>query len=359
MTSTAALGIATALAGESTGMGRFVLAPAEVDQVRSLLDDIVLRFPSAESPEFLREATVCAQELPRRLRLFLNDFRLLEPEPGCCLVSGWPVDDHKIGDTPRHWKHRVQPTPTFPEEAFLVLVGSLLGEPIAWATQQAGFLIHDIFPILGNEKEQLGTGSEETLTWHTEDAFHPCSADFLALLCLRNHDGIATTWGNLDAAQLSPGHREILFQPRYTIRPDESHLQKNSACPVTDAKLGAAYSQIQQMDSAPAKIAVLFGSRDRPYLRIDPYFMDPLADDPEAQAALDAVIAVIDSRMDELVGRPGDIFVIDNFRVVHGRNPFKARYDGRDRWLKRLNIARDLRKSRELRMGAESRAFRG
>lgn len=50
---------------------------------------------------------------------------------------------------------------------------------------------------------------------------------------------------------------------------------------------------------------------------------------------------------------PGD--EIDNFRAVHGRKPFKARYDGKDRWLKRINIARDLRKSRPVRSAAESR----
>jgi hypothetical protein len=34
---------------------------------------------------------------------------------------------------------------------------------------------------------------------------------------------------------------------------------------------------------------------------------------------------------------------------VHGRKPFKARHDGTDRWLKRLDVTLDLRKSRAAR----------
>ena len=53
----------------------------------------------------------------------------------------------------------------------------------------------------------------------------------------------------------------------------------------------------------------------------------------------------------------GDFCFLDNFRVVHGRKPFRARYDGTDRWLKCLNISCDLRKSRAARRPG-SRAIR-
>jgi alpha-ketoglutarate-dependent taurine dioxygenase len=66
--------------------------------------------------------------------------------------------------------------------------------------------------------------------------------------------------------------------------------------------------------------------------------------------ALDAVVT-------EIVLRPGDICFIDNYRVIHGRNAFSPRFDGTDRWLRRLNIARDLRKSRSRRLSAESRTI--
>jgi Fe(II)/alpha-ketoglutarate-dependent arginine beta-hydroxylase len=340
-------------------MTRLTLENAEVVETKALLQEIATRFDSPEHPDFLRELTVYSHALPRRLRLFLNDFRLFEWDPGFCIISGWPIDDDKIGDTPKHWKDRVQPPLTLEEEIYLLLISAHLGAPIGWATQQAGYLVHDICPIAGHEKEQLGTGCEEMLAWHTEDAFHPCRGDYLALLCMRNPDDVATTWGNVDIAQLNPRHRDILFEPRFTIRPDESHLQKNGAKPVLEEKLSESYSQIVQMNSAPPRIAILEGSLGQPYVRLDPYFMDPLTGDPEAQEALDALIRLVDSRLDSLIIAPGEIFIIDNFRLVHGRKPFKARQDGRDRWLKRINISCDLRKSRALRRSADSRVLGG
>ena len=57
--------------------------------------------------------------------------------------------------------------------------------------------------------------------------------------------------------------------------------------------------------------------------------------------------------------RPGDAVFVDNHLAVHGRRPFKARYDGTDRWLKRVSVTRDLRRSRALRDTPDSRLLRG
>jgi hypothetical protein len=40
---------------------------------------------------------------------------------------------------------------------------------------------------------------------------------------------------------------------------------------------------------------------------------------------------------------------------VHGRDVFTPRYDGTDRWLKRVKVARNLRVSRALRDSTDSR----
>jgi alpha-ketoglutarate-dependent taurine dioxygenase len=111
------------------------------------------------------------------------------------------------------------------------------------------------------------------------------------------------------------------------------------------------------MNANPEKVSVFFGSADAPYLRLDPYFMDPLDDDPEAQQALDALIALIDASLVHLVLQPGSFCFIDNYKAVHGRRPFKARYDGNDRWIKRISMTRDLRKSRQARADCGSRVI--
>jgi Fe(II)/alpha-ketoglutarate-dependent arginine beta-hydroxylase len=236
----------------------------------------------------------------------------------------------------------------------LILQGSLLGDIFGWATQQDGYLVHDVLPIKGHENEQLGTGSEQLLWWHTEDAFHPFRADYIGFLCLRNPDNVATTFGTLDVEKLGRAHVDILYQPRFVIRPDESHQQKaesdlRKAARQNSAQdsISDAYEKIEKMNANPEKVPILFGSLSTPYMRLDPYFMDPLNDDPEAQQALDALIALINASLIDLVLRPGDYCFIDNYKAVHGRHPFKARYDGQDRWIKRICVTRDLRKSRQ------------
>jgi hypothetical protein len=39
---------------------------------------------------------------------------------------------------------------------------------------------------------------------------------------------------------------------------------------------------------------------------------------------------------------PGSLLVLDNRRCVHARSVFRAVFDGRDRWLQRAAVVRDL-----------------
>lgn len=333
---------------------QITLTESDNSSIQELLSGLVATYRSTEDPEFLAAATVHAHHLPRRIREVLNEFRLFEPPASICLIAGYAIDDREIGPTPSHWKERQRHCLPVKEEMLLALLGSLLGDLIAWSTQQDGAVVHDIAPIKGHETEQLGSGSAEELTWHMEDAFHPCRGDYLGMMCLRNPDRVPTTFAAVDISELDERALGILFEPHFTIRPDESHLRKNRVDALTGSKLEAAQSRIEEMRSRPEKIPVLFGSPDAPYCRLDPYFMDP-PELPAAREALARLIQLISSRLQEIVLEAGEFCFIDNFRAVHGRRPFKARFDGTDRWLKRVNITRDLRRSRGSRSSAESR----
>ncbi|HEX7332364.1 MAG TPA: guanitoxin biosynthesis L-enduracididine beta-hydroxylase GntD [Pyrinomonadaceae bacterium] len=336
------------------------LSAHEVAAVQALTHEIALEHKSVEEAQFIRRAVVYAHELPRRVREFLSDFKLLEPTCGVCLISGYPIDNDRLGKTPAHWKWKLDAATSLEEQIMFVLFGCLLGDPFAWATQQDGYLMHDVFPIEDDRYEQLGSGSEQPLWWHSEDAFHPHRADYLGLMCLRNPDGVGTMIGAPDISRLSPEHVDLLFEPRYLIKPDESHLEKNESdlrkqARGQDGVLESAYKRIKELNSAPPKVPMLFGSRQAPYVRLDPYFTTPL--DDEAGAALNALAQSVDDTIQEIALQPGDCIFIDNYRVVHGRKAFKARYDGTDRWLKRINLTRDLRKSHGSRSGCEMRVM--
>ncbi len=340
-------------------MERLCLAGDELDSIQALLATIAARYDSAEDPDFLLESTVLAQELPRRLRSALNRFRLTEPDSALFVLSGLPIDDAKIGGTPEHWHRPAEiRSPSLEEEVFFVLASSLLGECIGWQTQQGGRIVHDVMPIRGMEQEQIGTGSEQTIWWHTEDAFHPLHGDYLAMMCLRNPDRVPTTFASLERLALDDEAWQTLFEPHFSIRPDNSHLPHSAAHPEAAGNgLAHVYGRIGQMQREPEKIALLSGDPRSPYIRIDPFFM-PAPEDPRARRSLAALVAALDARIGDLVLEPGDVCFIDNRKAVHGRRAFKARYDGRDRWLKRTNVTRDLRRSRAARAAATSRVIR-
>ena len=340
--------------GAAADPGRIVLSEEEVGEIRGVLAGLTSRFSTPEGAEFLDEAGVAAHALPLRVRRALGAFRLHEPDSAMCIVSGLPGDGEKNGATPGHWKVKEAANQTLEEEMLLVLLATLLGDPIGWSTQQDGRVVHDILPIQGHEQEQLGSGSEVLLTWHVEDAFHPYRGDYIGLMCLRNPDGVPTTFAPVKKVEVTPEEFRLLSEPHFVIRPDESHLPKNRGTGPANPLIERAYTKITKMKDSPERIAVLFGDPGAPYVRMDPYFMDP-ADDPEAQAALDAVVARMDEALEDRVLEAGDICFIDNFQGVHGRKPFHARFDGTDRWLKRVNITRDLRKSRDSRESAGSR----
>jgi Fe(II)/alpha-ketoglutarate-dependent arginine beta-hydroxylase len=340
-------------------MNRLSMFAEEISALKNLLAEVTTQYTSVERPDFLKEAALIAHQMPKRISRFFNDFKQLELPSGACVITGYPVDDQKIGPTPAHWKVRPEISPALEAEMLFVLLGSLLGDPIGWATQQRGYILHEVIPIREDENAQISTGSLQTIWWHNEDAFHPYRGDYVGLMCLRNPKRVPTTFASIDMIELDPKIKEILFEPHFVIRPDASHAPKNNGNGhVHDHGIDdfgeIAYAQIQRLQVDSPKLSVLYGDPDSPYLRLDPYFMDPLGDD-EAQFALNSLIHAIDACLAEVVLQPGDCLFIDNYRSVHGRKPFKASYDGTDRWLKRINITRDLRKSRAARHSCTSR----
>lgn len=339
-------------------MYRMTLNGPEIDGIQRLVGEITDTYTTVENPELLRNAPVLAHELPRRVREFLNDFRLTEPS-GVAVISGLPIDQERIGSTPAHWRDRDSISSALPEEIFFLLCGTLLGDVFGWSTQQDGYLMHDVLPIKGDEDDQLGSGSKQLLWWHTEDAFHPFRGDYVGLLCLRNPDQVETTVAMADSIPWDQVDLDHLFQPLFHIRPDESHLPKSQTdrdvSPQTKELLDAAYARITEMNTRAEKRPILSGSPRSPYMCLDPYFMDVDQLDEPAKGALQGLIDTIDGVLEPVVLEPGDLCFVDNFKAVHGRNPFTARYDGNDRWLKRICVTRNLRNSREARLSSSDR----
>ncbi|MFD7710180.1 TauD/TfdA family dioxygenase [Streptomyces sp. NPDC059785] len=249
-----------------------------------------------------------------------------------------PRPDEDVGPTPSHWRLRGY-ADTAAHDLWLALVSLQVGDPVCWQTLQEGRLFNDVLPIKGQEYAQTGHSSVDVLDFHVEDAFDDDRCDVLALLCLRNPDATATTVATADALRLDAADRELLRRPCFAILPDPEHLRPSRSA------------------AAPAAMwrPVLFGDSP-PYLRVDPAYTTTAPGDDASARAFSRLCHRLQQALVRVRLRPGDLMLIDNYRAVHGRDPFAPRYDGTDRWLRKLTLTFDLARS-SARRRAGSRAL--
>jgi Fe(II)/alpha-ketoglutarate-dependent arginine beta-hydroxylase len=325
---------------------------------RAIADQVLDEASLDELELDLTRLAVRAHELPERIRAKLTEFRISGRPYGGFLLSGLPVDSSALPPTPSSYTEQLLGREVDRAGVILLLLGSLIGNPFSYITQQNGRLILDVFPVGGHESTQLGSSSLATLEWHTEDAFHEWRADWLLLLCLRNPDRVPTMFATVQDLELEDDIRAILFDERFFIKPDESHTQKfNSARTGCDPRAGGSFAEIESIRRAPRGVSLFSGDPAAPFVRIDPSFMERTLGNEEAENALATLISEFNGRLQDVVLEPGDLLIIDNLRAVHGRRSFPARYDGSDRWLRRIDLTADLRKSEGRRSGPHGRAL--
>lgn len=259
--------------------------------------------------------------LPFRLRQFLDQLIRGEDSNVASLITGFQLG-RDIGPTPLGLENRpLWDKPERRENVFFMLVSAYLGSPFGWQTQQDGKIVHDVLPIKAHKDMQIGSGSKQEISVHVEDAHSEDRAHFLGLLCLRNPDKIGTTLSVPDFSKLSTRALDILQSEEFEIKVDLAHE------PVTDLQ-------------GKRKIRVISRVGENYEIRIDEYFMSPHVN-PEARSALQELCRMLDNEISDIVLEPGDVLFVNNRRTVHGRRAFRAKFDGRDRWLKRINITRD------------------
>jgi Fe(II)/alpha-ketoglutarate-dependent arginine beta-hydroxylase len=341
----------------SDGLPYLELTDEERAELRDLGEELLDSGRALDAQ--LDELALRAFALPDRLRNAVIHHRVSGRPYGGLIVSNLPIDETAAGPTPTRHGQVIESREADRASAVLLLVGSLLGAPISYLSQQHGKMVLDLFPIAGHEHEQLGSSSTTSLEWHNEDAFHPLRADWIMLLSLRNHDAVPTTFASVQDLELSDELREELMREQFVILPDESHTASFNSSTTgvgEDPRQEQAFRKIAEMIEQPGRIAVLSGDAESPFIRIDPAFM-PGDRQGDALRPLEAVIREIDAKLRDVVLAPGEMLILDNKRAVHGRKPFVARYDGQDRWLRRINVIADLRQAEGRRFGTHSRAL--
>ncbi|MGW0966570.1 TauD/TfdA family dioxygenase [Streptomyces sp. NPDC002516] len=294
-------------------------------ELTAVASELLADHGSASSPELLTALPGACARLSEEVH---DAMRPADTADGLFVLRGLSPDDAELGLTPRHWSTAEDAGALW--DVVLLLVSAVMGTPIAWDGQQDGRFVHNIVPSPGHETEQTGASSSVLLSPHTEDAFHPGRAHLLLLCCMRNHDRIATTAAGIRRAVLADGDIEQLQRPVVPILPDD------------------AYEQAQRFSGRPAPVPTLFSAPDGPTLRFDPAYT-PVEEADDAWRAAYRRLEDELARVSVAVSlEPGDVLVVDNDLVVHGRVPFRARYDGTDRWLKRASVRVEGRPTRPL-----------
>jgi L-asparagine oxygenase len=283
------------------------------------------------STDFLRRAGYARRLLPMEVHTALIDFADESHDSGALLFRGLPVGP--LPATPERPTARIEKDMW--TEFLLLTIGRSLGQPVGYLPEHGGDVVQNIVPTPTNATRQTSTSSKVELLFHTETAFHPHRPRYLLLLCLRGDPSAKTTLASIHDAMelLDPGTISVLRQPRFRTATDESFrtLPRTSAAP-----LGSAMS-------------VISGAQDSPTLVFDADLMVGI--DDGASEALDRLSSALQQCHGGVVLEPGDLLIVDNYRAVHGRTPFAARFDGTDRWLQRSFVVSDLAPSAQDRLG--------
>ncbi|TXI99401.1 MAG: hypothetical protein E6Q32_08310 [Neisseriales bacterium] len=215
---------------------------------------------------------------------------------------------------------------TFYSEFWLSVVAKILGDPIDYAQEKNGEIYQNVRPRKGQENKIASDSSQITLDLHVENGYHPIRPDFLMLYCLRQD-------------QEKKGHTLALDVPSIL------HLLSNEEISILRTKrfktsVDWNFGNYDAERGTGPLVSLIFGPENNPMIFWDDEYI--IGVDKEAQDTLDKLRKILHNHMKGILLNPGEMIVYDNYRSVHGRTPFIARYDGSDRWLQRLLVVRDL-----------------
>jgi L-asparagine oxygenase len=275
---------------------------------------------------FLREAAASFQSLSDGVRDAVGAFVAGSTSSSTLLIDGVP-EDPALPPTPTHDDGSRYTTSTV-SEFTLCAIASAAGEPVGYAPERWGQLVHNVFPTAGEliPSQRFRTG----LGFHSELSCHHESPDFVLLLCLRQDpEREAITWV-LDIRtllnELPDPIVDALFRPEFALDLGKLHY--------------VYLSEGKRISNRPEHrpvISIFSGDRSDPAVRYEPALMTPLTD--RAREAFDYLADVAPSMATPLVLTPGSALLIDNRRTLHARSSFRAGFDGNDRWIRRMMIA--------------------
>lgn len=230
--------------------------------------------------------------------------------------------EHLLRNTPTPTSHSFKTTEELAEiDRALIECARAWGRPFGYWQEQGGSIVQNIFPIKLTENQQISTSSRKPLEMHTETAFHPWLPQYVFLLCLRGDARAGTTFVDLEEliTHLTKDEIKILHEPIFNTSIDMSFLNNG------------------QSDKT-ITMAILYNNGTS--IKYDRNLMR--SNDNHGARVLEKLSQLVEKLKVTYYLRAGQLAVIENWRTIHGRTEFTPRYDGSDRWLKRVLVRRSM-----------------
>lgn len=280
--------------------------------------------PFDELERFLRYAKLHFGDLPAGLMERLIDFRADGNADGMLFVTGFHPELN-LPPTPSQTSAGVRKD-TIESELYIALTGQLLGEMVGYAQEKNGAFWQSLNPSPGHETRQTSESSTTALEFHTEVMFHPHMPRWILLYGLRQdperNARTVVSCVRRFYSKLPRRLQDVLFRQEFKTGIDPS------------------FGNVRELKATGPVMSVFYGDREDPYFRYDLDLMLGLTS--EANRALAELREHIAANRVEITIVPGSLCIIDNYRTVHARTPFRAHYDGRDRWIERVSVVSDL-----------------
>jgi L-asparagine oxygenase len=313
----------------------YFASPEEAGRVRQEFARFIRRHVDAE--DLLGEIKQAARSaLPQRVVSLL--LSMIDGEQPVSLIRGLANEDD-LPPTPIRADSAFGRELSFLPEAVVLCVAMELGEPLGYRAEKNGVLVQNVFPVESHRNSPSNESSSSMLDLHTELVFSrrnprlPLDAespDFILLWCLRGDPGgtaetLVLTVDDL-CAELHPLCLDVLSQDRFELRAPYSFTRDE---PGDRPWVGPVPLLRGEGPKRLAAFDLACGTRG----------IDEAAKNALNELRKAAQTPGITKRVHL---QSGDLLVLDNRRCIHGRTPFSAQFDGKDRWMLRVYIRRSL-----------------
>ena len=279
---------------------------------------------NSEPDEFNRQALAASFDVPADVRTAILNFSDVGSDTGILVVRGLIVDDDLL-DTPLDNTGGFGAKTVFAKQ--MAVLAQLLGTMVAYEAEGNGHLIQDMVPNPKLATTQQSQGSKVELEAHTEQCFSDYKPDYVILGALRG-DPEALTYafsGRNIISHFTPEEIAKLRQPLWATMIDDSFRP-----------------YIPNPEAVRGPYPIISGPDDDPYVLVDQDLMHGIT--AEAQQLLNKVVEVYIANRDAHNLQAGDLLMLDNLRAMHGRSMYAPRFDGKDRFIARGFVVRDLRR---------------